>query len=152
MVHFDNMQAAGLTSIALLAKDGDMTRTHILLTLAAAAALAGCNKEDHNIVGGPEIPEDPTNVALNGPVELPPSIVSSKVYRCADNKIVYVSWLSDNKSATIRTEQNGAPTQVTAPEAGQPMSAPGGYSLSGNASESSAKIAVPGHPSQSCKA
>ena len=129
-----------------------MTRTPLLLTLAAAAALAGCNKEDHTIVGGDTVADDPSNAALNTPVELPPSIVASKVYRCADNKVLYVSWMSDNKSATIRTEQNGPPTQVTAPEAGQPMSAPGGYALSGTSSDSSAKIAVPGHPSQSCKA
>ena len=127
-----------------------MTRTPLLLTLAAAAALAGCNKEDHTIVAGGE-PGD-NNVTGKAPVELPPAIVASKVYRCADNKIVYVSWLSDNKSATIRTEQNGTPTAVAAAEAGQPMSGPDGYSLSGSASSSTAKIAVPGHPAQSCKA
>jgi hypothetical protein len=152
MVRFDNMQAAGLTSIARAAKDEVMTRTHILLTLAAAAALAGCNKEDHTIVGGSTVADDPSNAALNGPVELPPSIVASKIYRCADNKVVYVNWMSDNKSATIRTEQNGTPTKVTAPEAGQPMTAEGGYSLSGSASTSAAKISVPGHSAQSCKA
>lgn len=129
-----------------------MTRTSVLLTLAAAAALAGCNKQSHTIVDNSEIPEDPATTAVNGPVVLPPSIVASKVYRCADNKIVYVSWLSDNKSATIRTEQNGTPTAVSAPEAGQPMTGPEGYSLSGNSADSTAKIAVPGHPSQSCKA
>jgi uncharacterized lipoprotein YajG len=129
-----------------------MTRTPLLITLAAAAALAGCNKQSHTIVADSNIPEDPAAAAVNGPVELPPAIIASKVYRCADNKIVYVSWLSDNKSATVRTERNGAPTQVTAPAAGQPMTAAGGYSVSGSSSDSTAKIALPGHPSQSCKA
>jgi len=129
-----------------------MTRPYVLLTLAAAAALAGCNKQNHTIVGNSSVADDPASVGVNGPVELPPAIVASKVYRCADNKIVYVSWLSDNKSATIRTEQNGTPTAVTAPEAGQPMTGPEGYSLTGTAADSTAKIAVPGHPSQSCKA
>jgi hypothetical protein len=122
-----------------------------MLALAAAAALAGCSKEDHNIVaGGPE-PDD-TNVAANGPVALPPSIVSSKIYRCADNAIVYVDWLSDNKSANIRTEKGGSPTSVAAAEAGKPMSGPPGYSLEGSATGSSAKIGIPGHAAQSCKA
>ena len=62
-----------------------MTRTPLLITLVAAAALAGCNKEDHTIVAGAR-PED-SNVAANGPVALPPSIASSKSYRCADNKL-----------------------------------------------------------------
>jgi len=128
-----------------------MTRTPLMLALAAAAALAGCGKEDHTIVaGGPE-PDD-ANAAANGPVALPPSIVSSKIYRCADNAIVYVEWLSDNKTANIRTEKGGSPTQVTAPEPGKPMGGPAGFSLEGSTGGSSAKIGIPGHPAQSCKA
>ena len=126
-----------------------MTRTSLTITLAAAAALAGCNKSDHTIVAGPDTGG---NTAQSGPVALPPSITSSKIYRCADNKVVYVDWLSDNKSANVRTDQGGSPTQVTAPEAGKPMTAPGGYEVSGSASAGSVKIAVPGHGSQSCKA
>jgi len=128
-----------------------MTRTSLPLALAAAAALAGCGKEDHNIVaGGPE-PDETAN-ASNGPVALPPSIVSSKIYRCADNKIVYVDWMSDNKSAHIRTDKGATPTPVTAAEAGQPMVGPTGYSLEGSTGGASAKIGVPGHPAQICKA
>ena len=128
-----------------------MTRTPLLITLAAAAALAGCNKDDHTIVaGGPENAD--TNVVSNGPVALPPTIAATKIYRCADNAVVYVDWLSDNKTANVRTEKGGSPTQVTAAEAGKPMSAPGGYSVEGTAEASSAKIGVPGHPSQNCKA
>ena len=66
-----------------------MTRTPLLLTLAAAAALAGCNKQSHTIVAGP--PED--NTAVNANVQLPPSIVATKLYRCADNSVVTVDYL-----------------------------------------------------------
>jgi hypothetical protein len=128
----------------------DMTRTPLLIALAAAAALAGCNKENHTIVAGPDTGDN--NVASKTPVALPPAVVSTKTYRCADNKIVYVDWLSDNKSANVRTEKDGSPTQVTAAEPGKPMSAAGGYSVEGTAAASSVKIAVPGHPAQSCKA
>jgi hypothetical protein len=83
---------------------------------------------------------------------LPPSIVSSKIYRCADNQIVYVDWMSDNKSAHIRTDKGGTPTSVTAAEAGKPMAGPAGYSLEGSTGAASAKIGVPGHPAQTCKA
>jgi hypothetical protein len=128
-----------------------MTRTPLLITLAAAAALAGCSKESHTIVAGDPGDND-VNAAAVKNVALPPSVVSSKIYRCADDKVVYVDYLSDNKSANIRTEQGGSPTQVTAPETGKPMIGPAGYSLEGSASASSVKIAVPGHPAQSCKA
>jgi hypothetical protein len=128
-----------------------MTRTPMLIMLAAAAALAGCNKESHTIVAGPDTGDNATNTATaNAPVALPPSVVSSKIYRCADNKVVYVDWLSDNKSANIRTDKGGVPTQVTAAEAGKPMAGPAGYSLDGTASAKSVKIAVPSHPAQTC--
>jgi hypothetical protein len=120
-----------------------------LLPIVAAAALAGCNTEP-TIVGGPD--EGNTTATASSNVTLPPSISASKVYRCNGNAIVYVDWLSDGKSANIRTEQNGSPTQVTAAEAGQPMTAADGYSLTGTADAASVKIAVPGQSEKSCKA
>ena len=128
-----------------------MTRTPLLITLAAAAALAGCNNSDHTIVGGADS-GDANNAAANTPIALPPAIIASKIYRCADNNVVYVDYLSDGKSANVRMEQAGAATQVVAPEAGQPMVGPAGFSVSGSATSTTAKIAVPGHPAQSCKA
>jgi hypothetical protein len=119
--------------------------------LAAAAALAGCSKEGHTIVGG--TPDDEVNnSSANAAVELPPSIVATKLYRCADNAVVKVDYMSDNKSANVRAGKDGPITQVVAPEAGQPMVAAGGYSVEGSATASTAKIAVPGHAAQSCKA
>jgi hypothetical protein len=127
-----------------------MTRTPLLLTLAAAAALAGCNKENHTIMAGPDTGEH--NAAANANVQLPPSIIATKLYRCADNSVVTVDYLSDNKSANVRAGKGGAVTQVTSAEPGQPMSAAGGYSVEGSPTSSSAKIAVPGHAAQSCNA
>ncbi len=127
-----------------------MTRTPIACVLAAAAALAGCT-EDHTVnAGGPE--GEAANAAANANVVLPPSILLSKIYRCKDNSIVYVDWLSDNKSANLRTEKNGSPTQLKAAEAGTAMTAEGGYSLTGSGAESSISLTRPGGGSQSCKA
>ncbi len=54
-----------------------MTRTPLLITLAAAAALAGCNKENHTIVaGGPD--NGDANVTANAPVALPPTITATQ--------------------------------------------------------------------------
>ncbi|HEV2593970.1 MAG TPA: hypothetical protein VGU01_02075 [Sphingomicrobium sp.] len=125
-----------------------MTRTSLILTFAAVAALAGCNKENHTIVAGPDTGDN--TVVAKTPAALPPSVVSSKTYRCADNKIVYVDWLSDNKSANVRTEKEGSLTQVTAAQPGKAMTAAGGYSVEGTSSASTVKIAVPGHASQTC--
>ena len=126
-----------------------MTRT-LILTLAAAAALAGCNKESHTIVAGPDTGD--YNVAANADVQLPPSIVATKLYRCADNSVVTVDYLSDGKSANVHTGKTAPTVLVVAPEAGQPRTAEGGYSVEGSASSGTAKVAGPGHAAQSCKA
>ena len=96
-----------------------MTRTLTLLTLVAAAALAGCNKEDHTIVGGPGADEPEAN-SVAAPVVLPPAIVASKTYRCKDNSLVYIDWLSDN-TARIKKDKNEVGTTVTPGADGSPL-------------------------------
>lgn len=128
-----------------------MTRNPLLLTLVAAAALAGCNKEDHTIVAGPDGDTANQAPATNEPVVLPPSILSTKLYRCKDNSVVYIDWLSDNKSANFRGSQNATPVQLTAPEPGKAMVADG-YSLTGTVAASAVTLSRPGKGSQSCKA
>jgi len=93
-----------------------MTRTITILTLAAVAALAGCGKENHNIVAGGE-PPDENAPAANAAVQLPPSIVSSKIYRCGDNKLIYVDWMSDNSARVKKTrDEVGVVVAPNAPE------------------------------------
>jgi len=129
-----------------------MTRTQLLLALAATAALAGCgNNDDHTIVAGPDGDVANQSPAANAPVALPPSIASSKIYRCKDNSVVYIDWLSDNKSANFRAKQTDVPVTLSAPEAGQPMVADG-YSLTGTPGGGSVTLARPGKGSQSCSA
>lgn len=136
-----------MTVVVLPAKGPDMTRTPVLIALAAAAALAGCNKQDQSAAAA----NDSANAATNAPVALPPSIVATKIYRCADNTLVTVDYLSDGKSANVRVGEGAAPVLVTTAEPGKPMTAEG-YSVEGTAESGSATIAVPGHASQSCKA
>jgi uncharacterized lipoprotein YajG len=128
-----------------------MTRTPLLLALIATAALAGCNKENHTIIAGPD--DDAANRAppMNGPVTLPPSILASKSYRCKDNSIVFIDWLSDNKSANYRAKRTDTPVTLSAPQPGQPMVADG-YSLTGTSPGSTITLSRPGKGSQSCTA
>ena len=129
-----------------------MTRTPLLLALAATAALAGCgNSDDHTIVAGPDGDLGNQAPATNTPVTLPPSIESSKIYRCKDNSVVYIDWLSDGKSANFRAKQTDVPVTLTAAEAGKPMVAEG-YSLTGTPAGNSVSLERPGKGSQSCSA
>ena len=96
-----------------------MTRTLTMLTLAAAAALAGCNKEDHTIVSDPAGPDPMANVA-DANVVLPPAISASRAYRCKDNSLVYIDWLSDG-TARVKKDRNEVGTTVTPGAEGSPL-------------------------------
>ncbi len=126
-----------------------MIRT-LTLAIVAAAALAGCNKQDHTITAGPDDPMA-NQTANAGPIELPPSIAASKIYRCKDNGVVYIDWLSDNQTANLRAERTGPATQLKSAMAGEPLVAEG-YSLTGSATDSSVTLTRPDKGSQSCKA
>nr|AYC80419.1 hypothetical protein [uncultured bacterium] len=84
----------------------DMTRTPLIIMLAATAALAGCNKQSDD-AGSPDSNE--SNSATKAPVQLPPSILATKLYRCADNSVVTVDYLSDNKSANVHVGEGARP-------------------------------------------
>ena len=86
-----------------------MTRT-TLLALVAAAALAGCNQ--NNTIGG-NSDADKNEAAANAGVQLPPSIAASKTYRCADNSLVYIDWMSDG-SAHVKAKKDEPATLVAA--------------------------------------
>lgn len=136
MSHFDNMQDDCLDGHGRDRKWQSMTRTPLLIMLAAAAALAGCNKEDHTIVAGGPDTDDNLAAASNTPVTLPPSISSSKSYRCDDNTLVYVDWMSDG-STHVKMKPSDAPTTIPA----------GSPDLKGDA-----KAATITYKGQSCKA
>ena len=112
---------------------------------AALFILAGCEREPEVINTNPDPMAD--ELAKAEPIELPPPVIASESYRCADNSVVFVDFLGDNKSANIRTSRDDLPTHVSAPEPGQPMTAEG-FSLSGSGEE--VQIAVDGKPAQRC--
>ena len=105
-------------------------KTPTLLAAASVAALlslAACNSEPE-VVGGPADPQ--ADVLKNAPqVELPPSIVASRTYRCADNSLLFVDFFS-NDTANVRTSAEGERTRLTAANGGAYEAE--GYSVSAN--------------------
>lgn len=140
------MQAQDLTRAAY--KLDAQTMNKLMLTLGLTAALAACNKSDHTIVAD-GVPDDGFNAAAEN-VVLPPSIASSKTYRCADNSLIKVDYMSDGKSATVALAEGGTPVAVSTTEDGTPMSGADGTTLSGASGASSVKIGLGGKPAQSC--
>jgi hypothetical protein len=123
-----------------------MSKTLILAATAAATiALAACSSEPE-VLGNGRF--DPQAEALKNaaPVAPPPMVSASKTYRCSDNSLFYVDFYSDN-TATIRTEQTGSPTSLTATN-GQPPFTAEGYSVSGTGDN--VRITAPGHNNVAC--
>ena len=123
-----------------------MTRTPLLLAIVVTAALAGCSNEDQNNVAGTG-DGNTTNVA----VELPPSIAASKTYRCSDNTITYVDWMTDNSPRTSVLARAGG-DDGDCPRAG-PADDQGEWLFPDrHGSGSSISLTTPEHGKQSCKA
>ena len=110
-----------------------MQNTPLLAAAASAAlfALSACQQSQPEMVNT----YDPQAQALKNaaPVTAPPPMISAnKTYRCADNSLYYVDFYTNN-TATIRTTQGGATTQLTQTGGAGPFEG-GGQSVSGNAS------------------
>ena len=140
----------GLTVDVASANIPDAMRTLLpapLWALAAATALAGCTSQ-------PEAAD--TNAAMANtvasakPAEMPPAIKADKTLRCKDNSLVYVTFFEGDKLAMVRTEQTGTPTRLTAAEAGQPLTAEGGWEMTGT--PENVTIKTPDKASQACHA
>jgi hypothetical protein len=126
-----------------------MTHTRLLAAASTAAlfVLAACQQEPVKVGEA----SDPQAEALkNAPkVELPPSIKEAKTYRCKDNSLVYVSFMSDNVTAMVRDKQEEPPVAtLKAPAPGQPFVAEG-FSLSGSGGTVTYKS--PDSGTQSCR-
>ena len=101
--------------------------------------------------GKPETATADSNAStLNAaaPVELPPMVTQTRTYRCADGKLVYVDFFSNN-TAVYKADKAGTGTTLTAAEPGKPYTAEG-YSISSDGPQ--VQIAADGGKAQSCKA
>ncbi len=117
-----------------------------LVAVAALFALSACKQE--TIVGGRK--DDMAEELAKAPkVVLPPSLKSTKAYRCKDGSLAYVDLFQGDKMASLRATPSGPATKLEAAEAGQAMVAEG-YSLT--VSGNSITLSQPGKGSQSCKA
>jgi len=118
-----------------------------LIAVASVALLSACNNnKEPEVVGGPADPMA-AELANAAPVELPPSVKANKQFRCKDNSLIFVDFMSDDKTALLRTEKGGTATSLKAAEVGQPFTAEG-FEVSGQGDD--VTITVPGKGAQAC--
>ena len=124
-----------------------------ILSLAAAVALlplAACNSNQPETVDTTAPDPMASQLANATAVELPPSVKASVTFRCQPgNSLVYVDFLSGDKLVNLRTEANGSPIRLTAPEAGQAFTGEG-YTVEGT--PSAVTYTAPGKDALRCKA
>lgn len=121
----------------------------MLLPLAAVALLAACNQSQPEVLDANPDPMA-TELANRAPVELPPAIKAEKTLRCKDNSLVYVTFFEGDKQAVVKTDKTATGTMLKAPAAGEPLTADGGWSMTGSAE--SVTLTQPGKAAITCHA
>ncbi|HEX8534385.1 MAG TPA: hypothetical protein VF662_09470 [Allosphingosinicella sp.] len=118
-------------------------------SVAALLSLSACNTEPEVVDTNPDPMKE--ELAKAQPVELPPAIQASRAYRCKDNSLVYIDFMSNN-TAIVRKEKGAEPplATVTAETAGGAYKSADGYTVSGNSQQIT--YSSPSGGSQSCKA
>ena len=122
----------------------------LLSATAALLALAACNSKPNTAEVLDSNPDPMANALANhAPVELPPAIKAEKTFRCKDNSLLYVTLFQGDKLALVKTTPTGTVNRLTAEKAGDPLTAEGGWKLTGTAANIT--VTQPGKPSQTCK-
>jgi len=78
---------------------------------------------------------DPQAAALANAANVvaPPMIKTSHSYRCKDNSLIFVDFMTDDLTANFKATKDGTPIQLKAPEKGKPyVSADGKKTVTGS--------------------
>jgi hypothetical protein len=106
-------------------------RNALPLALVAAFALAGCKQEPESMNTGTVDPQA-AELANAAPVVAPPPMIkTSHSYRCKDNSLIFVDFMTDDMTANFKKSKDGAVTVFKAPEAGKPYASPDGQTITG---------------------
>ncbi len=108
-------------------------RTATSLALGAIVlALAACKSEPESFNTGTVDPQD-AELANAAPPPPLPMIKSSHAYRCKDNRLIFVDFMTDDVTANFKSDKEGPVTPLKAPEAGKPyVSADGATTVTGS--------------------
>lgn len=118
----------------------------------ALLALSACQSKTETTTTENSTTVENTTTVAKAPIELPPAIKTEGSYRChGDNSLVKVTFFEAKKDGTLTaavTSPADATPVTLSGAAGSPMTADGGWALSGN--DKSFDLTQPGKPKQNC--
>lgn len=120
----------------------DVFMRTLLPMIALTFVLIGCKPME--VGPGAKDTRRPTDPIATAPVELPPSISVSRKFRCTDNSLVVVDFMSDGKSANVVVGAAKAPAHIVAAKSGEEMKG-GGISMKGSKDDGKISISTPFH-------
>lgn len=100
-----------------------------------------------NVGTGDPMAEQLANAA---PVELPPMLRESKSYRCKDNSLAFVDFMTDGVTVHFRSKKDGPITKLKATAKGEVFASPDG-SIKVDGDGDTVTITMPGKAAQACK-
>lgn len=89
-------------------------RANLLQLCLVLVALPACSNK------GNGIPPDNASAPVSTP-SLPPSISASHTYRCNDNSLAFIDFMSDRTTLDLRGSKEAPPARMTAPAPGLPF-------------------------------
>jgi hypothetical protein len=95
-----------------------------------ALALGACQKNKPEVIDTTAPDPLASQLANAAPVELPPAMIGSVVFRCKDNSLAHVDFFKGNTQANLHPDK-GATVVLKADKDGDPLTGDG-YTLVGN--------------------
>lgn len=119
----------------------------LALAMAALLPLAACNNQQKADAANAAAAanEAATNAIV---AEMPPAIRADKTFRCKDNSLAYVTFFEGDKQAVVKDKQDGPATLLKAEKAGDPLTAEGGWKMTGD--EKGVTLTRPGKDALGC--
>jgi hypothetical protein len=118
-----------------------------LVAAAALLPLAACNSNKAEQAATLNAANEAAAANLAA-IELPPAIKADKSFRCKDNSLAFVTFFEGDKQANVKDTLEGTPTVLRAANAGEPLTAEGGWSMTGD--EKGVTLTRPGKSAISC--
>ena len=126
------------------------TALHLALATAALLPMAACNNHKAADAAANAAAAANEAAAANlAAAEMPPAIRADKAFRCKDNSLAYVTFFEGDKQAVVKDKQDGPATVLKAASTGDPLTADGGWKLTGNETKG-ISLTRPGKDAISC--